>query len=98
MDGNVLPHRSRAVIECLCLNTVSTIPWPAHSPNLNIEILGRKVSAMNLPAQNLAEMVAVAALHRVWHQIPQRLIQRLVQGIWRRLRAVIDVRGGHTRY
>ena len=61
MDDNARPHRSRAVIECLRQNAVSTIPWPAHSPNLNpiehlLDILGRKLRAMNPPAQTLAEL------------------------------------------
>ena len=101
MDDNARPHRSRAVIECLRQNAISTIPWPARSPDLNPiehlwDILGRKVRAMNPPAQNLAELEA--ALHREWRQIPQRQIQHLVQGMRRRLRAVINVRGGYTRY
>ena len=48
MDDNARPHRSRAVIECLRKNDVSSTPWPAHSPDLKpIEhfwnILGRKI-------------------------------------------------------
>ena len=101
MDDNARPHRSRAVIECLRQNAVSRIPWPAYSPDLNPidhlwDILSRKVRAMNPTAQNLAELEA--ALHREWRQIPQRQIQCLVQGMLRRLRAVINVRRGHTRY
>ena len=48
------------------------------------------------PAQNLAEMEA--DLHREWRRIPQCQIQRLVQGMRKRLRAVINVSGEHTRY
>ena len=101
MEYNARPHRPSAVIECLRQNAFSTIPWPAHSPDLNPnehvwDILGRKVRAMNPLAQNLAKLEA--ALHREWRQIPKRQIQRLVQGMRRRVRAVINVRGGHTRY
>ena len=35
MDDNARPHRACAVIECLRQNAVSTIPWPAHSPDLD---------------------------------------------------------------
>ena len=73
MDDNARPHRSCTVIECLRQNAVSTIPWPAHRPDLDpiehlLDILGRKVRAMNPPAQNLAELEA--ALHIEWRQIP----------------------------
>ena len=54
MDDNARParpQRSRAVIESLRQNAVSTIPWHAHSPYLNPiehlwDILCRKVKAM----------------------------------------------------
>ena len=35
MDANARPHMSCAVIECLRQNAVSTIPWPAHSVDLD---------------------------------------------------------------
>ena len=35
MDDNARPNRSRAVIECLRQNAISTIPWPVHSPELS---------------------------------------------------------------
>ena len=52
MDGNARSHRSRAVIESSRQNAVSTIPLPAHSPDLNPfehlwDFLGRKVRAKN---------------------------------------------------
>ena len=32
MDDNTRPHRSRAVIECLRQNAISTLPWPDLNP------------------------------------------------------------------
>ena len=100
-DDNARPHRSRAVIECLRQNAISTLPWPARSPDLNPheqlwDILGRKIREITPPVQTL--LVLEAALHRKWQQIPQQWIQRLVQGMRRRLDATIAVQGGYIKY
>ena len=52
MDDSARSQRSRAVIESSRQNAVSTIPLPAHSPDLNPfehlwDFLGRKVRAKN---------------------------------------------------
>ena len=101
MDDNARPHRSRAVIECLRQNAISTLPWPARSPDLNPlehlwDILGRKIREITPPVQTLLELEA--ALHREWQQIPQQRIQRLVQGMRRRLDATIAVQEGYIKY
>ena len=86
MDDNARPHRSLSVIECLCQNAISSLPWPARSPDLNPlehlwDILGRKICEITPLVQTLLELEA--ALHREWQQIPQQRIQRLVQGMRR---------------
>ena len=101
MDDNARPHRSRAVIECLRQNAISTLLWPARSPDLNPlehlwDILGRKICEITPPVQTLLELEA--ALHREWQQIPQQRIQRLVKGMRRRLDAAIAVQGGYIKY
>ena len=101
MEDNARPHRSRAVIECLHQNAISTLPWPACSPDLNPlehfwDILDRKIRVVTPPVQTLFELEAT--LHREWQQIPQQRIQRLVQGMRRRLDATIAVQGGYIKY
>ena len=101
MDDNARPHRSRAVIESLRLNAISTLPLPARSPDLNHlehlwSILGQKNREITPPVQTLLELEA--ALHREWQQIPQQRIQCLVQGMRRRLDATIAVQGGYIKY
>ncbi|KAK7097775.1 hypothetical protein V1264_004706 [Littorina saxatilis] len=101
MDDNARPHRSRAVVDYLQNNAVTTLPWPAMSPDLNPlehiwDILGRRIQALQPPVQTLCELEA--ALHREWLQVTREQIRRLTGGMRRRVDAVIRARGGFTRY
>ena len=101
MDDNARPHRSQAVRQVIQNNAVNHLPWPAMSPDLNPlehvwDMLGRRIQHRDPPPQNLAQLEA--ALHEEWQQFPQERFQRLVRGMRRRLQAVIQVRGGSTRY
>ena len=100
MDDNARPHRSYAVIECLHQNAISTLSWPARSPDLNPlehlwDILGRKIREITPPVLTLLELEA--ALHREWQQIPQQRIQHLVQDMRRHLDATIAIQGGYIK-
>jgi hypothetical protein len=80
---------------------VTSVPWPAMRPDLNPidhiwDMIGRRMHAREPPVQNIRQLVA--ALHREWQQLSQEDIQRLTGGMRRRVEAVIQVRGGYTRY
>ena len=101
MDDNARPHRAHAVTQFLQQNAVETIPRPAMSPDINPiehlwDILGRRLRQRDPPVQTLNELAT--ALHEDWNRIPQNQIQRLIQGMRRRLEAVVRVQGGYTRY
>jgi transposase len=101
MDDNARPHRSRAVTAYPQSEAVTSVPWPAMSPNLNPiehiwDMLGRRIQAWEPPVQNIRQLEA--ALHREWQQLSQHDIRRLTGGMRRRVEAVIQARGGYTRY
>jgi transposase len=101
MDDNARSHRSKAVTTYLQSETVTYIPWPAMSPDLNPiehiwDMLGRRMQDREPHVQNIRQLEV--ALHREWQQLSQQDIRRLTGGVRGRVEAVIQARGGYTRY
>ena len=74
-------HRARVVTDYLRDESITTLPWPTRSPDLNpIEhiwnIIGRRVRERTPPAQTLNELEQT--LHREWQRLTLVQIRRLM--------------------
>ncbi|GFX10548.1 transposable element Tcb1 transposase [Trichonephila clavipes] len=101
MDDNALPHCANIVDECLELEDITRMDWPAYSPDLiPIEhvwdMLGRRIAARQPPLACLSELWR--ALLDEWCNIPQDQIDNLILSMPRRCKACIASSGRHTPY
>jgi transposase len=99
MDDIARPRRSRAVTAYLQSKAVTSVPWPAMSPDLNPiahswDMLGRRSQARVPPLQNIRHLEA--ALYRECHKLSQQDIRRLTGEMRRSVEAVIQARAGYT--
>ena len=75
-DDNARPHRERIVDGFLQANNVRRLEWPATSPDLSWDVLGRAAQ------KRMTEQSTMADLRRFlgeeWQRIPQATIRKLV--------------------
>jgi len=95
------PGHKKYAIQYRNLNGIETIRWPAQSPDLNL------IEALWLDMENelgetwgrIGDMGTLeVALNTVWRAIPPEWLESLIQGMPDLLQAVIDAKGGATRY
>lgn len=94
-------HKAKSVTTFLEMKQIKVLPWPGNSPDLNPienawELLKRKISKENTTnKQNLIE-----ALIKVWHHDEElkENVQKCIQSMPKRVQAVIDAKGGSTKY
>lgn len=100
-QDNARPHTARVTMAFLQNENINVLPWPSKSPDLNPiehlwDDLDKRIRQRNVQPQTLQQLAR--ALQEEWATIPQARIQRLIQSMPRRCRAVIDAAGGHNRY
>ena len=100
-DDNTRPHRARTVVNFMETEGIEHMECPAVSSDMNpIENLWSKVthtmdSSANQPT-NLAEFRQ--AIIDAWQTRPLQILATLIESIPRRVQALYDARGGHTKY
>ena len=98
---NARPHVARVCQDFLANNNLVPLDWPPYSPYLSpIEHLWDELDRRVRRRQNTPNTLGQlpTALLEEWENTPMRKINALVNSMQRRIRAVINARGGHTRY
>lgn len=98
---NARPHTARIVTQFLAANNVDVMHWPSLSPDLSPiehiwDELDRRVRNRPNPLHTLVQLEQ--AVIQEWNNLPLRLIRRYIRSMQGRCNAVIQSRGGHTRY
>lgn len=98
---NARPHTARLSTDFLRQQQFNVMPWPSLSPDLNPiehlwDELGRRVQSRPVRPANVNQLEL--ALQHEWLAIPHNFIQRLINSMRQRCVAVVNARGGHTKY
>ena len=105
MQDKAGPHASKKTIQFLKYNQIRLQSWPGNSPDLNpIEnawhlLKARLRKRFQDPwkrPHSQAEWIRAA--QEEWDRIPQKLLNKLVDSVPRRIAACIKACGGPTKY
>ena len=99
LHDNDPKHTSKTTTDLLKRLRVKVMDWPSMSPNLNLiehlwGILKRKVVVRKV--SNICQLRDVVM--EEWMSIPVAICEALVNSMPRRVNAVLDNDGGHTKY
>ena len=100
MQDNARPHTANVTRRFFERHDVTLLPHPPNSPDLNPiehiwDEMERRLRHREEQPHNLNELGE--ALRQIWNESPQNLIQRCIN-MRERLQAIINQRGGNTRY
>jgi transposase len=109
MHDNAPCHKTPAVTNLLQENNIPVMKWPAQSPDLNpIENLWRDLkhrfylkfrTLFSNPSSSQDAFERYSELiQECWNEQNQELVQSLIESMPKRCQAVIDAKGGHTKY
>jgi transposase len=101
-------HTAELIKNWLEENNISTLPWPAYSPDLNpIENLWAILKALlikkhpellDMGASQVAINQFAQAINEAWHSIPQEIIDNLIKSMDSRVNHCLIAEGWQTRY
>ena len=88
-------------MDFLNFHHIRVLPWPSMSPDLNPiehlwDELGHRVRSRLNPPETLDQLRRALVVE--WTNIPIDFVRNLIRSMRRRCQAVINAKGGHTRY
>ena len=100
-QDNAKPHTAVHTKEWFMEEGVTVIDWPARSPDLNPmenlwSILCNDVYAHNAQYHSTDDLME--AIEAAWERVPLEILKKLCDSMVDRIAAVIDKRGGPTKY
>ena len=100
MEDGAPAHRAKSTKEWHAEHGVELFPdWPSNSPDVNpIENLWSQMKHLQRHerATSIAGLKKIA--QKVWRGITPEYLRQLYQSMPRRMQAIINARGAHTRY
>ena len=93
-------HRSKVAKNFLDSNNIVLHEWPGNSPDLNsIENLWTNMKNNVSEKHTLSGAELVKAIKEVWvKEISKEYRQSLIESMPKKIKTVINDRGGHTKY
>lgn len=92
-------HSSKLVKSWLKNSGISVIAWPSQSPDLNpIENLWHYVETQLGGRKSKDEAALFEALAKAWSTIDKKYLEKLVESMHDRCKAVIESKGYSTKY
>ena len=94
-------HTSNLATDWFWKKKVDKLEWPPNSPDMSIienlwDYLDRKIRLRSPIPTNLNQMWA--ALVEEWGNIENDYIEKLYESMPRRVAALLEAKGGHTKY
>ena len=98
---NCGPHIANAIKQYLQETGVTTMFWPAQSPDINpIEnawaLMKQKYRQRTTYAKNEDELFTI--ISTIWHELPISYFHKLVESMSRRASVLVDRQGRSTKY
>nr|AAO25747.1 Tc1-like transposase [Drosophila pseudoobscura] len=98
-QDNAPCHKGSAPTKFLRDLNVAVLPWPAQSPDLNIiENVWSLIKGQRTIDKNRKRDVTIEEVKEIWSKLELGYARHLVESVPARLQAVIDAKGGITKY
>ena len=100
-QDNAPSHTSKQTKRWMEQKQIQQLSWPPQSPDLNLiehlwDVLQRQINSRSLLPKTLSELKV--ALVEEWRAIPGSILEKLVEGMPKRLEELRKARGLNTRY